>query len=87
MTATNEIDMTENICSGSLHAGGLDDPLATSRAIREHCGGISEITLYRWRNTLNFPKPYMQNGKVNYWKWGDVMEWLAERNRKTAEVL
>ena len=41
MTATYEKAMIENI------SGGPDDQLATSRAIREHCGGISEITLYR----------------------------------------
>ena len=49
----------------------------TAAAVREACGSVSDMTLWRWQNdhTLNFPKP-IYIGRRRYWREADVIEWL-----------
>ena len=51
-----------------------------SAAVRELCGGISDMSLWRWQNDdeLNFPKP-IYIGKRRYWKEADIVAWLESR--------
>jgi predicted DNA-binding transcriptional regulator AlpA len=42
---------------------------------RSLCGGISDMTLWRWINERDFPKP-IYIGNRRYWKESDVLAWL-----------
>lgn len=45
---------------------------ASARAL---CGDISDMTLWRWINERDFPKPaYI--GRRRYWRESDVLDWL-----------
>ena len=46
-------------------------------AVRQMCGGISDMTLWRWLDNpeLGFPKP-QYIAKRRYWKEADVIAWL-----------
>jgi predicted DNA-binding transcriptional regulator AlpA len=48
--------------------------------VRHLCGGISDMTLWRWLNddNLDFPRP-IYIGKRRYWKEADVIAWLESR--------
>jgi predicted DNA-binding transcriptional regulator AlpA len=48
--------------------------------VREICGGISDMSLWRWLNdpALNFPRP-IYIGRRRYWKEADVIAWLEEQ--------
>ena len=39
------------------------------------CGGISDMTLWRWINERDFPQP-VYIGNRRYWKESDVLAWL-----------
>tara|TARA_B100001971_G_scaffold207828_1_gene228588 strand:+ start:732 stop:941 length:210 start_codon:yes stop_codon:yes gene_type:complete len=58
----------------------MTDKRITSAAVREICGGVSDMTLWRWLNdpALNFPKP-IKIQKRRYWREADVSEWLKAR--------
>jgi len=44
-------------------------------AVRDLCGGISDMTLWRWLDRQGFPKPsYI--ARRRYWREADVVEWL-----------
>lgn len=51
-----------------------------AEAVRTLCGGISDMTLWRWLNTpaLGFPRPVLIN-RIRYWKRAEVTAWLASR--------
>ena len=42
---------------------------------RHLCGGISDMTLWRWINDRDFPQP-VYIGNRRYWKESDVLAWL-----------
>jgi len=46
----------------------------------EICGGISDMSLWRWLNdpALNFPKP-IYISRRRYWREADVIAWLDAR--------
>ncbi len=67
----------------------LDDPsdahrVINARRVREICGGISDMTLWRRLHdaTLGFPKPIMI-ARRRYWRESDVVEWLEAQRRAT----
>ena len=45
--------------------------------VRELCGGISDMSLWRYLNTteMDFPRP-IYIGRRRYWKEADVISWL-----------
>lgn len=43
--------------------------------VRSLCGGISDMTLWRWINDRDFPQPIYIGGR-RYWKESDVSNWL-----------
>lgn len=51
-----------------------------AREVRELCGGISDMSLWRWLNDeeLGFPRPIMI-GRRRYWREADVLAWLDEQ--------
>ncbi|WP_370275110.1 helix-turn-helix transcriptional regulator [Pararhodobacter marinus] len=44
------------------------------------CGGISDMTLWRWLSdqALNFPRP-IYLGRRRYWREAEVLAWLEAR--------
>lgn len=49
-------------------------------SVRELCGGISDMSLWRWLNdpALAFPRPvYIQ--KRRFWREADIFAWLDAR--------
>lgn len=57
-----------------------DNRLMQSGQVRKYLGGICYRTLYNWREKAHFPKPYMIMHKKNFWRYGDVRDWMAERH-------
>jgi predicted DNA-binding transcriptional regulator AlpA len=53
--------------------------------VRQLCGGVSDMTLWRWLNDteMAFPKP-IYIGRRRYWKEADVIAWLESREIETA---
>lgn len=49
--------------------------------VRHLCGGISDMSLWRWLNepSLKFPRP-IYIGRRRYWREADVIEWLDSRS-------
>lgn len=49
-------------------------------AVRDLCGGICRMSLWRWLNdpALNFPRP-IYIGRRRYWREADVLAWLNAR--------
>lgn len=59
--------------------------LIKANRVCELCGGISQMTLWRWLNddSLNFPKPiYIQ--RYRYWDEQSLHEWIARINQIAA---
>jgi predicted DNA-binding transcriptional regulator AlpA len=56
-----------------------------SAALRDLCGGVSDMTVWRWLNNpaMNFPQP-IYIGRRRYWKEADVFAWLESQTTKTA---
>jgi predicted DNA-binding transcriptional regulator AlpA len=55
----------------------MSDKRVTSAATRDLCGGVSDMTIWRWLNdpSLNFPKP-VYIGRRRYWVESEVVAWL-----------
>jgi predicted DNA-binding transcriptional regulator AlpA len=53
--------------------------------VREICGGISDMTLWRWLDNaeMNFPSP-VRIGRRRYWAEADVLEWLNAQKKDEA---
>lgn len=56
-----------------------------SARVRELCGGISDMALWRWLHNpeLNFPKP-IYIGRLRYWREADIVSWLDSRAQVAA---
>lgn len=60
----------------------MTDKRIHTAAVRELCGGKSDMTIWRWLNDpeLGFPRPvYIR--KRRYWREADILDWLeAQEN-------
>jgi predicted DNA-binding transcriptional regulator AlpA len=58
-----------------------DDVLMTSAAVRARLGGISDMSLFRWRNDpkVAFPPPDFRISRRVFWKRATIEKWLATR--------
>ncbi len=50
----------------------------TSAQVRQLCGGISDMTLWRWAQDRGFPEP-IYIGTRKYWRETEVIGWLNSR--------
>jgi predicted DNA-binding transcriptional regulator AlpA len=58
------------------------DRRLTAAAVRELCGGISSMSLWRWlRRDPSFPRPAYYNRR-RYWREAEVLAWLDARERE-----
>jgi predicted DNA-binding transcriptional regulator AlpA len=48
--------------------------------VRQLCGGISDMTLWRWQDNpeLIFPRP-IYIGRRRYWREAEIIAWLEAR--------
>ncbi|MCF7747715.1 transcriptional regulator [Sulfitobacter sp. M39] len=55
----------------------MDKKLISAATVRELCGGISDMSLWRWLHDtdLNFPKP-IYISRRRYWRQADVLAWV-----------
>lgn len=58
----------------------MENKLISANAVREICGGISDMSLWRWLNNpeLNFPAP-IYIGPRRYWREADISAWIEGR--------
>jgi predicted DNA-binding transcriptional regulator AlpA len=63
----------------------MEFKLIPSTTVREICGGISDMSLWRWLNdpAMNFPRPLVISRR-RYWRETDIAKWIAERERAAA---
>lgn len=58
----------------------MERKLISAKTVRELCGGISDMSLWRWLNdpALGFPQPvYIQ--KRRFWREADILAWIESR--------
>ncbi len=63
----------------------MADKRIASAAVRELCGGVSDMTIWRWQHDpkLNFPAP-IYIARRRYWREGDVIAWLDAQGAELA---
>jgi len=55
----------------------MEHKLISAATVRDLCGGVSDMTLWRWLNDrdMNFPEPvYIQ--KRRYWREAELGAWI-----------
>jgi predicted DNA-binding transcriptional regulator AlpA len=55
----------------------MTDKRINSATVRELCGGVSDMTLWRWLNdpAMSFPQPtYIRRNR--YWREAEIAAWL-----------
>lgn len=65
----------------------MEHKLTPAKPVRELCGGISDMTLWRWLNdpALNFPKPvYIQ--KRRFWRETEILDWIESQADQTGDA-
>ena len=57
-----------------------DRRLITAAAVRDLCGGVSEMSLWRWLqdDAMAFPKPVVI-ARRRYWREAEVLAWVDAR--------
>lgn len=64
----------------------MEKKLITAAGTRTICGGVSDMTLWRWLNdpTLNFPKP-IYIARRRFFREAEVLAWIdAQAQGKAA---
>ncbi len=63
----------------------MTDKRIASAAVREICGGVSDMTIWRWQHdpALNFPKPAYVSRR-RYWREADIIAWWNAQNAEIA---
>lgn len=58
----------------------MEHKLISASAVRDLCGGISDMSLWRWLADpeLEFPRPIVINRR-RYWREADMLAWLEAR--------
>ena len=62
------------------------DRLLTAAAVKARCGGISDMTLWRWTRDeeLGFPKP-IKIQRIRYWSELALEAWLKAQREPDAD--
>ncbi|MCV0384041.1 MAG: hypothetical protein K5799_11395 [Erythrobacter sp.] len=78
-----------------MEGGNMTQAMMTSRAVREACGNVSDMTLHRWSrdDRAGFPQPKYVNRR-RYWRADEIRQWWESRsteappapNRETADA-
>ncbi len=62
----------------------MEKKLISANAVRELCGGVSDMTVWRWIHhpTLGFPRPtYI--GKRRYWREAEILGWIEVQSAES----
>jgi predicted DNA-binding transcriptional regulator AlpA len=54
-----------------------------AETVRQLCGGVSDMTIWRWLQSEDFPKP-IYIGRRRYWREADVIDWMNAREAEAA---
>ena len=60
------------------------DPLLSSNDALSHLGGISQMTLWRWRRDRGFPPPDYTIAGRSFWRFSTLEGWLATQKAALA---
>jgi hypothetical protein len=65
------------------------DLLLNSKQVREACGGVDDVTIWRWRKNerIGFPAPDAVINGRNYWYRSKVRHFQAEQAAKTRALV
>ena len=65
----------------------MDKKLIPAATVRELCGGVSDMTLWRWLDNpaLDFPRP-IYISRRRYWRQADVLAWVEAQAASQFEV-
>ena len=55
----------------------------SSRQVRELCGGVSDMTIWRWMRQRDFPRP-TKIASRNYWSEREIAEWWQRQAEAAA---
>jgi len=74
----------EGIATGSETNAVSGHKRIPSSAVREFCGGVSDMTLWRWLNDpeLSFPRP-IYIARRRYWRQSEIIAWLDAQIAKS----
>jgi predicted DNA-binding transcriptional regulator AlpA len=61
----------------------MTDKRLKAAAVREICGDVSDMTIWRWSRERSFPEPCYIAGR-RYWKEADVLDWLEAQTLTSA---
>ena len=61
----------------------MTDKRIAPPAVRELCGGVSDMTIRRWIKSRGFPEPARINGR-RFWREADVIAWLDAQSATVA---
>lgn len=55
--------------------------MLTSADVRQSCGGVSDMTIFRWLRDerANFPRPVYVNRR-RYWRADEISQWWKTRS-------
>ena len=58
----------------------MEHKLISAHAVRDLCGGVSDMSIWRWLNNpaMSFPKP-VYIAKRRYWREIEIAAWLDAR--------
>lgn len=54
----------------------LPTDLLNSATVRRILGGISEMSLWRWSSTRNFPRPDLIIARRKFWRRSTIERWV-----------
>jgi predicted DNA-binding transcriptional regulator AlpA len=62
----------------------VTDKLLTSSQVRQLCGDVSDMTLWRWQQDagVNFPKPSLVINRRRYWDESAIIDWRNAGNKQ-----
>jgi predicted DNA-binding transcriptional regulator AlpA len=76
------LETPDALQSRAIEEAARDPVLGSVDTTRMHCGGISEMTFWRWRRNLNFPRPDIVICGKNYWRLSTIDAWLDTQAAK-----
>jgi predicted DNA-binding transcriptional regulator AlpA len=62
----------------------IPDRLLNQRTVRDRCGGVSDMTIHRWRKAGILPEPVRINSR-NFWPESVIRRLMKEGDRARAQ--
>lgn len=71
-----------------MSTNGITTPQSTDRIVRQvevaAMLGVSQVTLWRWRNAKEFPEPIQldKSGRLIGWRMSTIEQWIRDHDRQ-----